>query len=133
MTDLFVPTTTDHDTGGFWEAARRHQIAVLYCASCDAVLHMPKQYCRRCGSFDTAWRDVRPQGSVYSWIVVERQIHPAYPAPYTIALIELDDAREARLIGHLPGRVDLQAGQAMIAGFEDHETYTLPVWRLASV
>ena len=57
---------------------------------------MPKAYCHGCGGWSTEWRVVAPRGTLYSWTTVFRQIHPAFLAPYTIALVELTDLSAAR-------------------------------------
>jgi hypothetical protein len=60
---------------------------------------------------------------------VEHQVHPAFPVPYTIVLVQLDDA-PARLIGHLPGAPELVEGQAMKVWFETLEDgVVLPQWK----
>jgi hypothetical protein len=61
---------------------------------------------------------------------VEHQVHRSFPVPYTIVLVELDDAPEARLVGYLPGRPELTAGMAMGVWFEpvDDEGTLLPQW-----
>ncbi len=72
----------------------------------------------------------RGQGRVYSWTVVAHQVHPAFPAPYTLVLVELDDHPEARMVGSIPGRHDFVAGQQMEAWFETvGEDVVLPQWR----
>jgi uncharacterized OB-fold protein len=68
---------------------------------------------------------------VYSWTVVERQFSAAFPVPYTIVIVELDDAPGVRLVGHLPGRPRLTAGTALRADFEQRGDAALPRWRLA--
>jgi uncharacterized protein len=52
--------------------------------------------------------------------------------PYTVALVEMADEPTARLVGFLPGRPDLYAGQELQAWFErlDDGT-TLVQWRPA--
>jgi uncharacterized OB-fold protein len=124
-----VPVTDDVDTGGFFEAAERGELAIRICSRCDAVLHVPVAYCHRCGSWDTRWQAVAGTGRLFSWTVVAHQVHPAFPAPYTVVLVELDDHPEARLVGHLPGRPELQAGQAMEVWFERVNDVVLPQWR----
>ena len=125
-----LPVTDDLDTAGFFEAARRSELAIRMCNGCDAVLHVPVAYCHRCGGWDGRWQTVAGAGRVYSWTVVVHQVHPAYPAPYTVALVELDDHPEVRLIGQLPGRVDLKAGQPMEVWFEPvSDNVVLPQWR----
>jgi uncharacterized OB-fold protein len=124
------PVTDDHDTAGFFEAARRHELAIRMCDHCDAVLHLPVAYCRSCGSWDTHWQRVSGAGRLYSWTVVAHQVHPAFPAPYTLVLVELEDHPEARLVGSMPGRHELQAGQPMEVWFESlGDDVVLPQWR----
>ncbi len=123
-----LPVVDDVDTGGHWEALARHELAIRACATCGQVLHVPKAYCHACGGWSTEWRVVAPRGTLYSWTTVFRQIHPAFPAPYTIVLVEVTDLPGARLIGHLPGEPDLVAGMEMEATFVDFDDVSLPVW-----
>ncbi|MGE0308960.1 MAG: Zn-ribbon domain-containing OB-fold protein, partial [Acidimicrobiia bacterium] len=104
MTGLPVPAADDPDTGGFFAAAQRHELALCYCSACDSVLHLPKAYCHHCGSWDVAWRAVRPAGTLHSFTIVEHQVHPAFPVPHTLVLVSIDDEPAARLVGHIPGR-----------------------------
>ena|SRR5438309_8813760 len=119
MTDRPLPKTTDPDTAGFFEAAGRGDVAVCACCTCAAVLHPPRAYCHHCGSWTIEWRVVAPRGRLYSWTTIERQPHAAFPAPYTVVLVELDEAPEVRVVGWLPGAPELVAGMPMQASFED--------------
>ena len=111
------PVVDDRDTGGFFAAAAAGRLVIRMCNGCDAVLHMPRAYCHQCGSWDGRWQEVAGTGTVYSWTVVDHQVHPSFPVPYTVVLVELDEVR-ARLIGHLPGTPDLHIGQALTVWFE---------------
>ena len=126
-----LPETADPDTGGFFAAAAREELAVCACAACGAVLHLPRAFCAGCGSWDTVWRTVSGRGRLYSWTTVEHQAHRAFPVPYTIVLVEVEDAAEARLVGYLPGRPELEAGMPMRVWFEpvDDDGTCLPQWR----
>jgi uncharacterized protein len=125
-----IPVDDDRDTAGFFEAARRHELAIRRCDGCDAVLHMPRAYCHACGSWEGRWEPVKGTGTVYSWTVVEHQVHPLYPVPYTVVLVELDDLPGTRLVGHLAGAPTLAIGQRLEAWFEPLEDGTvLPQWR----
>ena len=127
-----APVTDDPDTGGFFAAAADGQVALRYCADCGALLHLPRAYCYRCGSWNSGYRVVAPRARVYSWTVVEHQIHPAYPVPYTVALVELADEPAARLVSFLPGRPELYLGQELHAWFETlTDGSTLVQWRPA--
>ncbi len=124
-----LPVTDDIDTGGFFEAAQRNELAIRVCDGCGAVLHMPRAYCHTCGSWEGHWQPVTGRGRVYSWTTVEHQVHPAFPVPYTVVLIQLDDV-PARLIGYLPGAPELVEGQPMEVWFETlDDGVVLPQWR----
>lgn len=125
-----APFEHDPDTAGFWAAAREHRLVVRACNRCGAVLHMPRAHCGACDSWDTGWRDSAGRGTVHSWTVVTHTIHPAYPAPYTVVLVDVDDAPGARLAGFLPGEPALRLGQPMEVWFDTlDDGAVLPQWR----
>lgn len=127
-----IPETEDRDTAGFWEGARHGELRILHCSSCATILHMPSPYCHECGSWETEWKAVSNEGHLHSWTVVEHQVHPAFPVPYTVVLVDLDGAPGARLIGYLDGVPELVPGQAMRARFEVlNDEVTLPQWEPA--
>lgn len=127
-----LPYEQDPDTAGFFEAARRGELVVRACNNCGTVLHAPVSFCAECESWDTAWKQVAGTGTVYSWMVVEHRTHPAFEVPYTVALVQLDDA-PVRLLGYFPGRVDLEAGQPMRVRFDTvaDDGTVLPQWEPA--
>jgi uncharacterized protein len=128
VTDLPVPVTDDADTGGFWQAAADGKVSLRRCHACGRVLHLPKAFCHHCGSWDTGWSEVRPNGKVYSWTTTYRELRPGFTPPYTVVLVELDDAPEARLVGYLPGEPPLSVGMPVVARFEPRGDATLVQW-----
>jgi len=139
MTDLapLLPVDDDLDTGGFFEAARRGELVIRRCNGCDAVLHVPRMFCRHCRSWDGRWAPVRGAATVYSWTVVTHQVHPAYPVPYTIVLVDLDDLPGTRLVSRMPGTPELTAGLPVEVWFEeigevDGRPIVLPQWKLVT-
>jgi uncharacterized OB-fold protein len=130
MTERLLPIEDDdRDTGGFWEAARRHELVVRTCDGCGAVLHLPRAYCHTCGSWRGSWTPVSGRGRLYSWTTVEHQVHPAYPVPYTIVLVEIEEFTAVRFDGYLPGSPELVDGQPMHVWFEElEEGVVLPQW-----
>ena len=130
-----LPVDDDLDTGGFFDAARRGELVVRRCNGCDAVLHLPRMYCRHCRRWDGRWAQVNGRASLYSWTVVTHQVHPAYPVPYTVILVDLDDHPGTRLVGQLAGTPMLEAGMPLEVWFEqagevDGRSVVLPQWRL---
>jgi len=128
--DRLIPVTDDHDTGGFFAAARRHELAVRICHDCGTALHVPTAHCHHCGSWDGGWHDAGTTGTLYTWTLVTHQVHPSYPVPYAVVLVELDDLPGVRLVGHLPGAPTLEAGMPMEVWFETiADDVVLPQWR----
>lgn len=127
-----LPNTQDRETRAFFEAAGQGRLVYRACNSCNRGLHPPSAHCPRCGSSDTAWREAAGVGKVHTWTVVTHAIHPAFPAPYTLVVVALDDAPEVRLMGRLDGAVGVNAGTPMRVWFEPIEGGgALPQWRLA--
>jgi uncharacterized OB-fold protein len=124
-----LPVTDDRDTGGFWDAAAQGRLVVRECANCEAVLHLPRAYCHRCGTWSEQWREVPGRARLVTWTVVEHQVHPGFPVPYTIVLVELEAAPQVRLVGRLEGRPELVAGAVMEVEFERRGDTTIPEWR----
>jgi hypothetical protein len=118
----------------FWEAARRHQLAVQRCRRCGVFQSPAEWVCHRCHSRDLGWETRSGRGRVFSWIRVHHAAHPALreALPYVVVLVELDDTDGVRLIGNLLGPADQEVAidDAVEAVFEDHEGgYTLVQWQ----
>ena len=89
-------------------------------------------YCGACQGTDTTWREVAPTGTVHSWTVTRQQLHPAFPVPYTLVLVDLDELPGVRLVGHLDGVPELAPGLACRARFESPAPgVTLVQWDVA--
>jgi uncharacterized OB-fold protein len=129
MTRL-IPVDDDHDTAGFFAAAKEHRLVVRVCKTCDTTLHMPRDYCYVCRSFNGEWREASPTGSLFTWTIVEHGVHADYVAPYAVVLVQLDAPPGVRLVGNIPGRPELQMGMAMEVWWDEvGEGVTIPNWR----
>ncbi len=129
MTSPPLPVVDDPDTGGFWAAARRGEVAVCRCARCGELLQLPRGICHRCHGTDIVWEAVTPRARLVAWTVAEHQVHPAFPVPYTVVLVELRDVPQVRLAGRLPGRPVLVPDMPMRAVFHAAESgVTLVDW-----
>jgi hypothetical protein len=106
------PTVT-RDSRGFWDACRRHELAIQRCADCGTFRHPPEPCCPRCRSFASVWAPVSGRGRVFSFTIVHRAFLPALDAyvPYVVIVGELDDAPGVRLVSNL---VDARPEQAQI-------------------
>ena len=130
------PDPEDPISGGFWAAAAEGRLVVQQCEACGQTQYPPELNCHACYGFELGWREVEGTGSVWSWVGVA---HPAHPAlrefgPYVVALIELDDLPEIKLMGAVvdADAATLRIGDRVRVVFErTAEDLTQPRWLLA--
>ncbi|MDT0202687.1 OB-fold domain-containing protein [Nocardioides sp. AE5] len=137
MVERLLPVMDDPETGGFFAAATEHRLVVQACAACGSLQQPPRPRCRTCLGQDLGWRDLPQRGRVHTWTVVEHQINPHFPAPYTVVLVDVDpaddDAPAIRFVGHLPGRPEVAVGTPVRVVFEELPGgIVLPNWELAT-
>jgi hypothetical protein len=128
----------DRDTAPFWEAQNRHELAFQRCAKCAHVRYPVGPTCPECLSFDFEWVVSSGRGKVYSYTVVHHQTHPAFPAPYTVVLAEMEEGprviAQLRPDGRPSGRaadgVRPEIGARVHIEWEDGPHQALPVFVL---
>lgn len=130
MDDLrILPQKRDRDTGGFFEAADRHELVYRACTACAGAIHPPRARCGSCGSWDSTWKRAAGRGRLYSWTTIQHQVHPAFPTPYTVFVVELEEDPAVRLVGYSPGAPDVRVGMSMRVRFEaTGDGGALPQW-----
>jgi uncharacterized OB-fold protein len=119
-------------TRPFWEACRRHELEVSACSTCGHLFLPPGPRCPRCWSTQLAPRTVSGEGRVYSFAVYRRSYHPALPAPYVVALVELDEG--PRLISNVVGCApeEVRIDMPVRVRFEEVGEFTLPHFEAAA-
>lgn len=81
----------DELTKGFWEAAQNATLAVQRCNDCGYRQHPPERLCSKCGGVALSYTPVSGDATLWSWIVTQRNLSPAYEAelPYICVAVEL--------------------------------------------
>src|SRR3954454_21903044 len=97
--DRVIPNTVDRDTRGFFDAACQGQLVVCVCGRCRRVLHPPRGICDGCGGTEIVWDQVSGAATLYSWTVIEHQVHRSFDVPYTVVVVELVDRPGVRFVG----------------------------------
>jgi uncharacterized protein len=126
-----IPPASDL-TQPYWDAARRRELVIQRCDSCDHWLFPPRAHCPVCGSDRLVWRPVSGRGSVYSFTVAHRPPHPVFAeqCPLTIAIVELEEGPRmlTNITGCEPGQVEV--GMKVAVAFEsiDDSDILLPVF-----
>ncbi len=120
----------DRDTAPFWEAQNRHELTFQKCARCQAVRYPVGPLCPQCRSFGFEWITSKGRGKIYSYTVVHHQTHPAFPVPYTVLLVEMEEG--PRVVAQLRATEGARfaIGTPVHIGWEDYPQQSLPVFVL---
>jgi len=120
----------DRDTAPFWEAQNRHELKLQKCTGCGHVRYPVGPLCPECRSFDFEWAASRGRGAIYSYTVVRHQTHPAFPVPYTVVLVAMEEG--PRIIAKLraPEETRIEIGASVHIEWEDGPHQSLPVFVL---
>jgi uncharacterized protein len=89
MSTKAVPEPTP-ETAPYWEATRRGELCLPYCAACDAHWFYPRPFCPTCHSSHLEWRVVSGRATLWSYVIAHRPA-PGFEdqVPYAIALVRL--------------------------------------------
>ncbi len=120
----------DRDTAPFWEAQNQHELKFQKCRGCGAVRYPVGPLCPECRSFDFDWTASSGRGTIYSYTIVRHQTHPAFPVPYTVVLVEMEEG--PRVIAQLRSAdgAAVAIGTPVRVEWEDHPRQSLPVFVL---
>ena len=120
----------DRDTAPFWRAQNEHRLVFQKCSQCAYVRYVVGPLCPECHSFDFEWSESSERGTIYSFTTVRHQTHPAFPPPYTVLLVEMEEG--PRLVAQLraPEGTEFGIGAKVHIEWEDHEKQSLPVFEL---
>jgi len=80
-------------TKEFYDWCRQGELRFQRCKHCGSFRHVPREICAECSSFDWEWVRSSGRGSIYTWTVVERALHPAFgkSTPYAPIVVEMEE------------------------------------------
>lgn len=124
------------ETQEFWDGMKRHELRIQRCKDCNRGYFYPRPFCPRpgCHSRNVEWITASGKGTLSTYVIAHRG-HPAFEAPYVIAVVEL--AEGGRMMTNIVGVDDpspekLPVDAPVEIVFEDvNDQVTLPKFRLA--
>ncbi len=75
----------------FWEGARQGRLMLPGCQDCGRRWWPPGPVCPYCLSDKVEWWPASGRGRVVSWVVFRKQYFEAFPPPYNVVWVELDE------------------------------------------
>jgi uncharacterized OB-fold protein len=127
LTPRLTPETYDFFTGG-----ARGELMIYRCSACMHFTHPPSPRCPTCLTMTMRPVPVSGRGVVISYSVNHYQWHPAFRAPYPIAIVELDEQQGLRLTTRIvgPDALNVQIGAPVRVTFEAHDQVWLPLFEV---
>jgi uncharacterized OB-fold protein len=91
----------------YWRGLERGVFQLPRCSGCGRWTWPAHYRCGQCGSWDTEWVAVEPQGTVFSWTrswyAFDRVIERKDDLPYVTLVTEIPAAGGTRIMGMLQG------------------------------
>ena len=97
------------DNMGFWEGVQENKLVFEKCKSCGVWIHPPRPMCPKCHSIEKEWAPSTGKGTVYSFVTYRESPHPAFKAPYSVVLVEMEEG--VRLVSNM---VDIEPEEISI-------------------
>ena len=88
-------------SGEFYAWCRQGELRFQRCTDCGTFRHVPRQLCADCNSFAWEWARSSGRGTVYTWTVVQRALHPAFANDTPLAPVVVEMEEGVRLLGNM--------------------------------
>ena len=108
-------------TKEFYGWCSKHQLRFQRCSDCDAWRHVPREMCAECGSSQWEWAASSGRGTVFTWTVAVRPMHPAFPADVPCAPVVIEMEEGVRLVSEVVDcpPEELEIGMAVEVRYHD--------------
>jgi len=109
------------ESWAFWTGGERGELLINRCHGCGHFFRPPGPACWRCRSTDVAPEPVSGRGKVATYTINRQPWIPGFEPPYIVAMVELDDEPDVRLITNVVGLSveDIRIGMPVEVFFED--------------
>jgi uncharacterized OB-fold protein len=134
--DWMIPALDD-DNEAFYTSGK---VMLQCCDDCGVFQHPPEEICPGCQGRNLGFKDGGTEGTVESFAVVHRAVHPALTdyCPYAIAVVSVTGAPGVNVFGNILNRAphDIEIGQKVRVVFEEaiepeiDEPLRIPQWEV---
>lgn len=75
----------------FWGFIGNGEIRIQHCVPCGTVRYPPEPVCPACLSPDATWKAIAGRGTLLAWTTFHRQYLAAFPVPYTVGAVVIEE------------------------------------------
>ncbi|WP_181781875.1 thiolase C-terminal domain-containing protein [Pseudonocardia pini] len=117
-------------SGPFWASGADGVLRITQCGSCGRLFHPPLPSCPTCRSAEVALTAVSGRATVVAVTVTHQAWQPAFPPPYAVAIVAIEEDDRARLTTNVVGvdPAEVRIGMRVRVRFEQHEEVWLPLF-----
>lgn len=119
------------ESRAFWTGGFDQELRIYRCQACRSWIHPPVGACWRCRSRDVGPEVASGRAKVAAYSINHHPWFPAFPPPYVVAAVELDEDPSVRLTTCLVDcDVDqVEVGMAVEVVFDEQGDVALPLFR----
>lgn len=114
----------------FWTGGAAGELRIYRCRDCRTYVHPPAGFCPRCEGRAVAPEAVSGRATVASFTVNYQRWEPELDVPYVMALVEIAEQPDVRLVTNIVG-CDPDAvaiGMPVRVLFEQHDDVWIPLF-----
>ena len=117
----------------FWTSGADGTLRFLRCETCGYLVHPPAPICPKDLTRSLAPAAVSGRATVASFTVNHQPWIPTMDPPYVIAVVEIDEQPDVRLMTNIVGcpPEDVRIGMPVEVVFDEYEDVYLPMFRPA--
>ena len=130
---MFPSPQVNDENRAFWTSGRDGELRIVRCNDCGYYIHPPSPRCPRCLSENVEPSPLSGRGRVYTYTVNQRAWSPELEVPYVIAIVQLDEQDDLRLMTNIVGCSPDQVaiGMPVQVEFREQGEAYVPVFRPA--
>ncbi len=121
----------NEDTRAFWQGGEHGSLNISYCPDCAKWFHPPSPICPECLSTNVAPAPTSGRATVAAFTVNYQLWMPELPIPYVVAIVEIEEQPDVRLMTRLV-ECEIDAayvGMPVEVVFDHIEDVWLPLFR----
>lgn len=113
----------DHRHSAFLETFRTYQkkreLRLARCGTCHEILAYSQRLCPKHPNSELEWVEASGRASLHAFTEYCIRYSPAHPAPYVVAMIELEEGPRLVSTVYLQGGEDVRTVSQLKADFDD--------------